>query len=85
MRYNVALMIKRTDGQEIRYDTTVNENTEEEAVEAAMDELAQGTKLVKVIFVETSWLKEHFIPYLSIDMEQIQFKLIMDDIINHYI
>ena len=54
MRYNVALMIKRTDGQEIRYDTTVNENTEEEAVEAAMDELAQGTKLVKVIFVETS-------------------------------
>lgn len=72
MRYNVALMIKRTDGQEIRYDTTVNENTEEEAVEAAMDELAQGTKLVKVIFVETSWLKEPFVSYLSIDMKQIQ-------------
>jgi hypothetical protein len=50
--YSVAIYVKYPSGGEDRYDTTVHAEDEEDAVQEALEELPDGTKLKKVILVE---------------------------------
>lgn len=50
--YAVALWVKYSDGNEDRYDTTVDADGKTEAKSIAANELPSGTKVQKVIYVE---------------------------------
>jgi hypothetical protein len=50
--YNVAIWVKYPDGAENRYDTSVHAEDKKYAVQEALDELPNGSKVKKVILVE---------------------------------